>query len=135
MNIKYDVILQKLREGDSNPFERSGICTATEEVGEPVYIANNGNFLSASANSISTCKVIGIILSKPTVTTCIIRTGGIISGFTGLSVGQPYFLDVTQGYISEYPPTESGSVIVNVGLAISGTEFLIRLDSNYTIRS
>ncbi len=55
------------------------------------------------------------------------QTNGVLAGFVGLTEGATYFLDTTAGAMVTTPPTASGQVIVQLGIAISTTEFEIRI--------
>lgn len=105
-------------------------CSASESVGEAVYISGNGAVSKADKSSISTAKVVGFISSKPTSTTCKVRLNGLLSGLTGISFGEVYFLD-TNGTITTTPPTTG--VLSKVGLGYNTTSIVINIDNNYTI--
>jgi len=141
MKIKYDVILQKLREEDTvsnvtvSNVQVTGYCTAAETVGDVVYINSSGDFRSADASSINTAKAVGVILSKPTTTTCTVIIAGLVTGLTGLTMGQHYFLSETVGQITATAPITSGAVIVQIGQAQSATSIIVNISNVYTIRS
>lgn len=51
---------------------------------------------------------------------------GVVSGFTGLTPGAPYFLDATGGIISS-PPTPSASTrALYIGFATNSTDIVFR---------
>jgi hypothetical protein len=53
---------------------------------------------------------------------------GTISGFTGLTIGAPVFLDdVTPGGITQTPPTATGAIWQQIGVAISATEIRVEI--------
>lgn len=51
---------------------------------------------------------------------------GKVGGFTGLTMGEPVFLSLTAGEITQTPPTAAGEIWQVLGHAISATE--IRLE-------
>lgn len=53
-----------------------------------------------------------------------IVTGGVLKGFTGLSVGTLYYLGLN-GAITTTAPSTNGSWVVSVGMAVSATELVI----------
>jgi hypothetical protein len=71
--------------------------------------------------------VIGVILSKPTPTTCIIARSGEVSTFVGLVVGSNYFADTAAGLITLTPPVGTGRVVQQVGYAKTVTTLVIEL--------
>jgi hypothetical protein len=75
-------------------------------------------------------------LVKSTVTsgqTAKIITGGVVKGFTGLSVGVPVYLDtLTPGAFTQTEPTTSQRWIIRLGIAISSTQVMILQDQGMT---
>jgi hypothetical protein len=110
-------------------------CTATEQVGNAVYVFADGEVRQANNTNIATAKVIGFIVTKPTTTSCTVRVIGIIDFFTGLTPGKHYFLDDVNGDIDLTAPTTSNSVVTRVGQAIGTDKFLINISNNRLVRS
>jgi hypothetical protein len=50
----------------------------------------------------------------------------VISGLTGLTPGDRYYLTTTAGLISNTPPSGAGNVVQEVGYALSTTELMFR---------
>lgn len=50
--------------------------------------------------------------------------GGVISGLSGLTAGTRYYLDTTGGAITATPPSGSGNLVQEVGVAVSTTQLL-----------
>ena len=121
--------------GGSNNIDILMNCSATEDVGDAVYIFSGMDVRQANNSDISTAKVIGFIVNKPTSTTCNVRVAGVIDAFVGMTVGSQYFLDGVDGEIIENAPTTPGSVLVRLGQAIDTDVFLIEINNNYIIRS
>lgn len=111
------------------------VCTSTEQVGDAVYTNSLGEVRQANNSDISTAKVTGFIISKASATSCKVRLFGLIDTFTGLDVGEEYFLSNISGDIDLTVPTTAGSVISRVGQAIKADLFFINLNNNYIIRS
>lgn len=110
-------------------------CTIDVEVGDAVYVSADDVVKRANNNDIDTAKVIGFVLEKPTPQTAYLILSGVVSLFTGLVAGKQYFLDGYNGQITDTPPTDAGSVLVGVGMAITSTTLLVGLSNVYTIRS
>lgn len=104
-------------------------CTATEAVGDVVYISTNDTVAQALADAPSTSNGIGIITSKATSTTCKVVTSGVVSVLSGLTAGLKYYLsESTPGEISSTPPGTPTEVVLAVGIAINATTLYLRLD-------
>lgn len=108
-------------------------CSVSENVGDFVYFIN-GEARKADFASIDTARVIGVIVSKSSDTTCTIKTNGLIDIFTGLTGGARYFLS-SNGSMSTSVPTAGNSVIVALGQAVNTNLFYISLNNQYIIRS
>jgi hypothetical protein len=106
-------------------------CTATEQIGDAVYQSGNGIVSQADNAIIGTARVVGFIASKPTTTSCKVRTGYPLSGFTGLVFDKTYFLGLA-GAITATPP--SIGVLVKLGNANNTTSLLININSQRIIR-
>ena len=102
-------------------------CTATEAVGDAVYVSAANTVTQAVCDSATTMPAIGIIQAKPSSTTCYVCFSGIVDGFTGLTPGAIYYVDETAGGITATKPTDTDPAYLNqvVGVAISTTELLV----------
>ena len=109
-------------------------CTATEQIGDAVYVFADGEVRQANNASLATAKVMGFIATKPTTTSCLVRIVGLITSIAGLNPGSQYFLGASGG-ISLTAPTITGSVAVKLGESIGTSEFLINISNNRLIRS
>ena len=109
-------------------------CTATEQVGDPVYISGTDAVRQADASSITTGKVVGIISEKMTATTCRVQVTGSVT-LSGLTAGSAYFLSETTGQITTTIPTASGSVVAYIGQALSSTNLLLNINPSPMIRN
>jgi len=108
-------------------------CTATESIGDAVYISGADNVRQADASSTSTMPAIGIIVAKPSSTQCLVRTKGIVKGLSGLTAGSRYFISTAAGGITATAPTGSGEVVQYIGVAKSTTELEICPNLDYSV--
>lgn len=139
ISVKYDTILQKLREKDTttsstNVLEFSGTCTSAEAIGDPVYATSAGILRTGDAATFSKSKIIGFIVSKANPTSCIVRVAGTIT-LSGLTPGVPYFLGISPTTLTAIPPSGAGSVVNCLGIARDSATFIILINSNITVRS
>ncbi len=110
-------------------------CASNVAVNDAVYIYTSDTVRKANASAIATCKVIGIVISKLTTTTCIVVLNGEVSGFSGLTANKSYFLDnTTAGLMTLSPPSVSGAVVTTVGIALNDNTLLVNPTGVYTIR-
>lgn len=95
----------------------------------PCYQSDSDNeFYMCDANDTSKMKFLGFTTSKGNDGEDINMTfAGIVTGFTGLSEGEKYYLSDTAGEISSSPGTNE----VLVGIAISERELLIQKGKRY----
>src|SRR5213592_3725747 len=59
--------------------------------------------------------------------------GVTITGLSSLTPGVPYYLDTTGGAITATPPSSSGNLVQEVGIAISATELLFNPRQGITL--
>ena len=98
-------------------------CTATEQVGDLVYISSSDTVQQADASDTNKIDVIGYIISKPTSSTCKVATAGTITA-SGLTPGAKVFLSPTvAGSVTQTEPA-SPNVIVEVGFAKNSVSFI-----------
>ena len=109
-------------------------CISSDSVGKVVYLSNSisKTVVLAQADSIITSIVKGVIIKKPTQSTCLVQLSGNVNVFTGLIVGTVYYLSesVAGGIQSVRPISGVGNTLRIVGKAISETEMILDLDSN-----
>lgn len=58
---------------------------------------------------------------------------GLNKGFTGLSVGKPYYLSLISGNVTESPLTGSNQIFQNIGTAVSPQEIFTSISRHYII--
>lgn len=110
-------------------------CPATVAVGDVVYIlkppgaADTVDKAFAAAPPARTEEGIGVVISKPTATTCRVLAEGGANVFAGLVHGNVYYLSTTiPGGISNVPPSVSGEMMQEIGIATSATRLYVYMD-------
>ncbi len=80
----------------------------------------------AQADSASNAEVVGIIGEILSSTEMVIYTGGYISGYSSLSVGDVYYLsELTAGAITINEPADPGEISKPCLIAISSSEGMV----------
>lgn len=95
-------------------------------VGDIIRIATTGSYVVAQANSSANAtSVIGIVVNVIDANNFSFQFGGIVTVLTGLTVGDPYFLDpaVAGGFTATIPST-AGQVVLPLFYALSATQAL-----------
>lgn len=134
---------QQLQSGDtlSGPFadtEQASNWTNGDSgnhvLGDLVYISAADTVKKAKADAGATASPGTIALAAGTIANGAVgtyQTGGIISGLTGLTAGAAYYLSAaTGGAMTTTAPSSTGQYVQEVGVAVSTTEFLIRIRSS-----
>lgn len=143
--LKYDTVTNKFRiiggTGSGSVIIKAVAgenLSAREAVYLSVGAADGGRTAGSSykldASNDNRIEYVGLV--KATVTsgqTAKIITGGVVKGFTGLSVGVPVYLDtITPGAFTQVEPTTSQRWIIRLGIAISSTQVMILQDQGMT---
>lgn len=103
-------------------------CTVTEQVGDAVFENVANSVRQADANSTANMPVIGVIINKPTPTTCIIARSGEVTLAGPLAVGQEYYASsTTPGQLTILIPVLSGQIAQYVGYAKNTTTLVVQL--------
>jgi hypothetical protein len=113
--------------------------------GTPVYIKSNGHIDAADGNGAGTRFVFGLVVDATVVTT---GTGRVqfadtvtlttaqwdaVAGTSGgLTAGQMYWLSDTVVLITSTAPSTVGDTVFRIGLAVSSTQMLLRLNIEKT---
>lgn len=119
----------------SNPFTTkaksvtAGATIAGATTPVPVYQSKSDNeFYACDANDTAALKFIGFAISNGTDGNSMnVQFNGVVSGFTGLSEGEKYYVQDAVGTIG----TSVGTYEVLVGVAISETELVIQRGKRY----
>jgi hypothetical protein len=113
---------------DIEVLETAWTCPAGVQVRDGVYQTGASSVDQALADDISTMPVVGVVLSKPTPTSCIIARSGEVPGFTGLTADVYYYASAsTVGAITSAPPSTSGDIVQQVGYAKTTTILVVEL--------
>lgn len=97
-------------------------CAAPVDILAAVYVSAADTVAEANATDATKSPVLGFCVLKPTPTTCVIQTAGIVAGFIGLVPNTIYYLATTDGAITDTAPAGPGNVVIQVGYAISTTK-------------
>lgn len=108
-------------------------CPATVAVRDVVAVTAANTVDKADADDAAKRPAFGIVVSKPTATSCVVRFMGELSGFAGLTPGATYYLSTTPGGIVSSPPTGSGVLRQVVGDAISATVLVVDIERGATL--
>lgn len=85
----------------------------------------DGKIYKASNNNDDKVDVLGFVRKAALINNTVeVITSGVIKGFTALSVGNLYYLELS-GAITSTAPSTNGTWIVPVGMAVSETELVI----------
>lgn len=119
--------------------------TPTILAGQLVYINSAGNAALASSSAITTGRPVGVAVNTATANTLINITSNEIISLTNVSdvvegapvnleVGKYYWLSTEPGkYTRDPDTTTSGNVLIQVGLAASGSEMQIEIQKPLVI--
>jgi len=119
--------------GDVDPtFNQDGSLAPRDAV----YMSAVPNLvLKASASSVSTTPAIGFVSQVVSISQVKVRMEKILTGFGGLVPPAPMFLGIAPGSITSVPPSTSGHVVQEVGIAVTSTDLLVRIDSDSTVNA
>jgi len=119
---------------------RAADCTASESVGDMVYITDNiggrDQVRWSDPKSYSKLPAIGAIISKASATTCLVQwMGETPEIYTGLAPGEIYFLGLN-GKVAATPPvpTSVPVFVQPIGVALSDKKLYVRTEANLTCR-
>lgn len=102
------------------------ICDASVYVGALVYLDSTGKAFNAIATSASTLNIIGMVESKSSSISCVIRVIGVTGElFTGLDTTKNYFLSDTVAGAITTSAIASGHYVLQVGQPFSSTRFMV----------
>lgn len=141
--------VEQLQAGDTLDAPQGGgdqIVLTNDEVGAvvigtPVYMDAADGFKKAQANAAGTKNVIGLVAATSIAPAAsgAVTTDGVLTATTtqwdavvtggagGLLFNTKYFLDpTTAGKLTTTAPTTVGQYVVEIGIALSTTELLVR---------
>ena len=123
--------LNELKAGVSDRFTLNAATTVA--VGNVVIVNGAGTVDLADAD-LGDQFVAGIAISGATLGNPLtVQTSGLVSGLSGLTAGSRYYLDTTAGAMTTAIPTGSGDLVIELGFAISATQFVLRIQEGYVI--
>lgn len=103
-------------------------CPAAVAVGEAVFKTGVGDAVDKADASDPTKFAIGVVISKPIATTCVVISNGESAVFGGLSIGATYFLsDSVAGALTTTAPTAGGSIVQKLAVAKNATTHLVEV--------
>ena len=112
-------------------------CFSTDAVGDVVYVMGNKvgtryQVTKVNINNITHIPAIGVIFAKPSATTCLVQTAGVLrSVYTGRTPQKPQFISLTST-LQETPPvapTSGRRAVQIIALALSTEDLLIHVKS------
>lgn len=115
----------------ANSVENYYVADEALDARDVVYISAADNVSKASAaGGGAASRAIGLVTATVADTDpALVRSEGIMDGFTGLTAGARYYLSAaTAGEITATLPTGTGNTIVQVGYAKSATALHIQID-------
>lgn len=101
---------------------------------DAVYIGATNKVFKASAG-LGGNAAIGFVTDLPTGTTAKVRTEKVLSGFSGLTPTQAVFLSTTPGLITHTPPSGTGQIVQELGIALTASSILIKVDTDATVNA
>ena len=108
-------------------------CPAGVGLNEAVAITSADTVDQADASNASARPAVGIVVSKPTSTSCIVRYAGELTGFVGLTPGATYYLDTSPGAITSTPPSNPGDIRQVVGTALDSTTLIVDIERDVVL--
>lgn len=102
-------------------------------VGDVLYL-NGSTYEKALATAANTAEVVGVVSRVIDVDTFELTLSGEVTGLTGLTVGEVYFLSAdTAGAITATEPSIIGNVSLPVGVASSATSLYVDIKRGVTV--
>lgn len=111
----------------SSPF----VCLTGVAALAAVYHDGSDHVGLADATTAATSPAVGIVVRKPTSTTCILVYKGEVGGFIGLVPAAVYYLDVIPGGITATPTSATGTILQRIGWARNTTTLVVEIDLDY----
>lgn len=141
--------VQQLQTGDSISIQDTEFNLVNHEAGavvcgSPVYIDAVGGFKKAQSNAAGTSDAIGLVAQSPSIangasgavsvqdvlTLTTVQWDAVTGQSGGLTVGKYYLDPATSGKMSITPPSTVGQLVVELGRALSATDFKIEIKAS-----
>lgn len=123
--------------GGADPGLFDATCAAGVALGEFVRLTGNAGPEVEAADAYVQAKIpsVGVVVAKPTATTCQVRTVGPAAVFAGLIAGKVYWLNASGGVAAAPPSAPLGTIrwAQTVGYALDGTTMMV--DINPVVRA
>jgi hypothetical protein len=105
-------------------------------IGDAIYLSGSNLVNRANASAEATTPAIGFCTALVGPTQCRIRIEKSLGIFSGLTPGDPVFLGLTPGSITQdVSGYVAGQVVQELGLAVNPTTILVRVDTDPTVLS
>ncbi len=141
--------LQQLQSGDTIADQDTEFPLTNHEstavvCGAPVYVDVVGGFKRAQANATATADSVGLVATTPSIAngavgsvcvqdvlTLTTAQWDAVTGQTGGLTAGKYYLDpATAGKMTPTPPSTVGQVVVELGRALSATDFKVEIKAS-----
>jgi len=117
----------------SGPIGVAYSCPPTVALHDWVYLAAADAVDKASATD-ETKVAIGLVVDKPTTTSCLVVNEGEFSGFTGLDVTKTsYYLAEAAGQMTGVSPVAPFTITQRLGYPRNTTTFVVMVDRDYVV--
>ena len=114
----------------------TGVCAAGDAVGDLMYVSGGSYAVSkVDITDYSKMPSVGCIVSKPSATSCVIQTAGLVSGvYAGLTPGKIYFAGTNSrpNVVAPVPGVSQLLFHQAVGIALDTNILLIVANPNLT---
>lgn len=109
-------------------------CPAPVAVGDPVYVAAGVAYM-ADCTDLAKMPAIGIVVSKPTPTSCVVvHSGRVRIVGWGLVQGEPYYVGPGAGVVLEPAlPTVDGTVVQKIAVAEDSDTLMVTATQEFSI--
>jgi hypothetical protein len=106
------VVPANIRPLNGPDFTRPFTAGGAGSLGDPVYIASDGDVEVADADAAGSAQAVGIVVSAPNGATTFVAgnkvdvagAGAIVTGYSGLTPGALYYASTTAGAIEDTAP-------------------------------
>jgi hypothetical protein len=117
----------------------TGTCDEEVATGDAVYVSGPDKAVSrVDITDPTKIPVHGIVVSKPSATTCLVQTSGLVEGVvSGLTPNAPYFVsdEGRPSLVRPHGTNDDPIFVLPLGYAVDETTLLLRLSPFYRVRS
>lgn len=127
-------IVGALNELKSGSLDRVTLNAATTITAGDVVIVNGSGTVDLADADNGDQFVAGIALTGNTIgNPVVVLLSGLVSGLSGLTAGTRYYLSTTAGAMTSTAPVGSGDLVIELGFAVSATQFVLRIQEGVVI--